>query len=294
MASELSQLPLRRLLLATDFSARCDRALDRAAMLAAESAARLTVVHASEPDVYALVRDPRPGPSWREQPSLKQSIAVNQLHQDLGQLDVPFDLILEEGVPADVILRAAKEASGDLIVTGIARGETFGRFVFGGTVDRLVRNGSIPVLVVKNRARSFYRDVVVATDFSEASRKAIEATVRMFPSASITLLHCYEGAQSPLVPRVEADAVSRQISLGEYDEFVNRDSESASRLNGLPIFIERGELDCVIRAYAADKNLDLLVIGSQGKNALTRALVGSSAEMAMASAPTDVLVIPPP
>ena len=290
MTSEPEYKSLRRLFLATDLSARCDRALDRAAMLAAETSAQLTVVHAFEPDVYAMTQDPRPAPSWRQRPDLKHAIALKQLHRELGQLDIPFELILDEGDPADVILRTANDHTGDLIVTGIARNETFGRFLFGGTVERLVRSGSVPVLVVKNRPLGPYRDIVVATDFSPASRKAIDTTQRMFPEARITLLHCYEGTASALVRPAEAGHISHEISQGEYDRFINSDAEAAERLAKLPIFIEQGSLDCVIHAYAADKNLDLVVIGSQKKNALTRALVGSVAETAMASAPADVLV----
>jgi nucleotide-binding universal stress UspA family protein len=293
MASDLTPKPPRRILLATDLSARCDRALDRAALLAAEAHAHLTVVHALEPDVSALIRDPRPAPSWRQQPNLKQAVAVKQLHQDLGQLDVAFDLVLQEGNPADVILRAADDVVGDLIVTGIARGETFGRFIFGGTVDRLVRNATIPVLVVKNRARAPYGDIIVATDFSPASRRAIDVTAKMFPAAKIVLLHCYEPTPSSITRPVSGDDGGRQLAESEYRDFLDGDPESAERLARLPIFMERGSIDCVIRAYAADKSLDLVVIGSQGKNTLTRVLVGSTAEMAMASAPTDVLVITP-
>jgi len=292
MAPESARTGQRRLLLATDLSARCDRALDRAAILASECSAQLTVVHAFEPDVYAMTRDPRPEPSWRRQPNLKRTIAVKQLHQDLGRLDVPFDLVLEEGSPADVILRTAGKLAGDLIITGIARGETFGRYIFGGTVDHLVRSASIPVLVVKSRARNPYKDIVVATDFSPASRRAIDAAAEIFPNANIMLLHCY--ASSSLARSISGDLeAGRQIAEDEYKDFINSDPGSAARLAGLPIFIERGSIDCVVHAYAADKSLDLLVIGSQGKNILTRALIGSTAERAMASAPTDVLVVTP-
>ncbi|MGE0284360.1 MAG: universal stress protein [Rhizobiaceae bacterium] len=293
MAAELASRSARRILLATDLSARCDRALDRAAMLVAESSAHLTVVHAFEADVYALTRDPRPAPSWRQQPNLKQAIAVKQLHQDLGQLDVPFDVVLEEGEPAEVILRSANQSGDQLIVTGIARGETFGRYIFGGTVDRLVRNATLPVLVVKNRARTPYRDIVVATDFSQASRRAIDETTRMFPEARITLLHCYESTPSSMTRPISGAEGGRQFAEGEYRDFINGDPASAARLAGLPIYMEKGSIDCVIHAHAADKSLDLVVIGSQGKNVVTRVLIGSTAEMAMASAPTDVLVIPP-
>jgi nucleotide-binding universal stress UspA family protein len=283
----------QRLLLATDLSARCDRALDRAAMLVKEWNANLTVVHAFESDIYATTRDPRPAPSWRQNPNLKGAIATKQLHQDLDQLDVPFDVFLQEGSPADVISQAVRELGAGLIVTGIARGETFGRFIFGGTVDKLVRGSAVPVLVVKARPRHAYPDIVVATDFSEASRKAIAGAREMFPSARITLLHCYESTPSSMMRANAAADAGRQLAMGEYAEFVNADAKSAGSIAQLPIMFERGSVDCIIQAYAADNPLDLLVIGSQGKNALSRAFFGSTAEVMMASAPCDVLVVPP-
>lgn len=296
----MDQVPLppraQRLLLATDLSARCDRALDRAAILAAEWSARLTVVHALEPNADSLMRDREPAPSWRRDPDLKRAIATKQIRQDLGQLDVPFDVVIEEGLPPDVIMRVVNNMGGDLVVTGIARGETFGRFIFGGTVDHLVRSSTVPVLVVKARARHSYREIVVATDFSEPSRRAIVATVRMFPNALVTLLHCYESL-STMRLSAAADAsnqyASRQHAIGEYNEFLNKDSGSLRQLSQLPILFERGAVDYIIKAYAADKPLDLVVIGSQGKNTVTRALFGSTAELIMASAPADVLVVPP-
>jgi nucleotide-binding universal stress UspA family protein len=61
--------PPGKLLLATDLSARCDRALERAVSLASQWQAQLTVLHAFEeaPDPSAL-RDERSGPSWRRPP----------------------------------------------------------------------------------------------------------------------------------------------------------------------------------------------------------------------------------
>jgi nucleotide-binding universal stress UspA family protein len=263
-------------------------------MLTSEWSAKLTVIHAFEPDVYALTRDPRPTPSWRQNPDLKRTIAIKQVHRDLGQLDGPFDLIINEGSPSDVILRAVNDQLGDIVVTGIARGETFGRFIFGGTVDQLVRTSTAPVLVVKTRARAPYRDIVVATDFSEASRQAIRATMAMFPDAKITMLHCYESTPSSMMrPGSGADA-GHQLASGEYAQFISTDPLADAAIARLPILLERGSVDCIIQAYAADKNLDLVVIGSQGKNALQRMFFGSTAELMMASAPADVLVLPPP
>ncbi len=291
MISQSAQPVLRRILLATDLSVRCDRALDRAAIIASEWPARLAVVHAYEPDIYALTQELRPVPSWRQEPNLKLAVADRQLRQDLGGLDVPFDLVMEEGAPADVILRTAGDRGADLIVTGVARHEPFGRLIFGSTVDQLIRNARVPVLVVKSRAREPYRDIVVATDFSPESAKAVRMAMALFPHAGITLLHCYEPRLHPMANAADAADMALSFAENGYKEFVEGNSEAAADFARLPIFIERGSMDSVLQAYAADKPLDLVVFGSQGKNALVRTLVGSTAEASMVTAPTDVLVV---
>jgi len=280
-----------RLVLATDLSARCDRALDRAALLAAEWNAQLTVVHALEPDIYAIARESEPAPTWRSDAALRRSIAIKQIHQDLGNLDRDFDLLIEEGRASDVIIQAVKDNT-DLIVTGTARNETFGRKFFGGTVDRVVRAMTAPLLVVKGRARNPYKDVVVATDFSEASLSAIEFTLKLFPDARIALLHCYQSLRSGMMTPSAGVETGRQLAAGEYADFIKNYSPSISRLAQLPILMEFGNVDSMIKTYALDKNLDLVVLGSQGKNAIARMLIGSTVEAMMASAPSDVLVIP--
>jgi len=57
--------------------------------------------------------------------------------------------------------------------------------------------------------------------------------------------------------------------------------------------MEYGNVDFIIKVYSVDKALNLIVLGSQAKNTVTRMLIGSAAEGMMASVPSDVLVIPP-
>jgi nucleotide-binding universal stress UspA family protein len=75
--------PPRRIILATDLSARCDRALDRAAALASAWQAELIALHAREPveDFYALSQERRL-PSWRR-PADATRIAEDQLRNDM-------------------------------------------------------------------------------------------------------------------------------------------------------------------------------------------------------------------
>jgi nucleotide-binding universal stress UspA family protein len=292
MNASKSDAGSKRVLFATDLSARCDRALDRAELLAVELEARLTIVHAVEPDALALTRKRENVFSWRRDPDRRVGIAKRQIQEDLSGRDTPFELVVEEGSPNDVILRAAGQLPSEIIVTGIARNETLGRSIFGATVEHLIRRAAIPVLIVKTRPRRSYKNIVVATDFSTASRTALTRSMEMFPEGIITLLHCYRAAPGPLLDSGTADSGGRQIALGDYETFLEASGGARASIAALPILMEPGSVDFVVQNYALDRGLDLLVIGSQGRNAVGRAIFGSTAELMLLTAPCDVLVTP--
>ena len=71
------------------------------------------------------------------------------------------------------IVRTAETRGCDLIVTGMARNETLGRFWLGRTVDRLLTTSPVPLLVVRQRVRRPYAHIVVATEMSDSSLHAL-------------------------------------------------------------------------------------------------------------------------
>ena len=105
-------------------------------------------------------------------------------------------IVIEAGDPGAAILRAAAAEGCDLIVTGIARDELLGRFRLGSTVNRLLRGSRVPLLVVKDRARRPYAQIVVATDLSEPSGHALQAAARLFPEQRLTVFHAYDAPRS--------------------------------------------------------------------------------------------------
>lgn len=282
----------QRILLATDLSARCDRALDRAAQLAAEWSAHLVVVHALEWDFQAAMRDPEADtPSWRRDSARRVAMARQQIQEDLNDRKVPFEIVIDDGDPTEVVLNAAAKHRCDLIVTGIARSETFGRFILGTTVQRLVRLAAVPVLVAKARARRPYGRVAVATDFSDASRYALERTAELFPQALITLLHSYWPVPGALAKDKAADDAGRKIASDDCARFLAASQLSRQRRASLPVVLENSAIESVVKAYARDVGLDLLVIGARGRNPILDLLLGGTAQSLLGSAPCDVLVI---
>ena len=282
----------RRILLATDLSARCDRALDRAVALAGAWRAELFVLHVLEgpEDLYDGRLEQRL-PSWRR-PLDTTVLVQEQIRRDVSPLTVNFSVIVEKGEPPDVILRTAQAHACELIVTGLARDETLGRFWIGGTVDRLLRRSNLPLLVVRGRVRSHYERIVVGTDFSDGSRHALESALRLFPDQPLTVLHAYD---VPLVgfagdPGMLQEAYSKMTAEVSKD-FLQAANIPAERRGLIQTLVEPGSPRHLIHQYVRDRGVELVVLGTHGRSALIDMFLGSTTREILAALPCDALVV---
>lgn len=279
----------KSILLATDLSPRCDRALDRAVSLSQQWRAKLSILHVLE-DMRAAGPN-EIVPSWRRPPD-PVSVATGWLMADIGPVVEHADVIVDEGDTAEVIVRHAERRDCDLIITGVARDELFGRVTLGNTVDRLLRRSRTPLLIVKNRARQPYHHITVAADFSEPSRHALEAAVRFFPDQTLTIFHAYEPLLSGLTDDPAAYRLQyRTVAEGEYTAFLATLQSDAAIKQRMRSFIEFGRPSDILREGVRDLNIDLVVLGTQGRGAIAEALIGSVAKDIMAEVPCDVLLI---
>jgi len=284
----------RKILLATDLSARCDRAFDRAASLAAEWNAELVAVHVLQ-DVTTFV----PGgsdvmSSWRRPPNARH-LAESRMRDDLQALYPRLDIVVEIGDPAEAILRTARAQDCDLIVTGVAREELLGRIVLGNTVIRLARQSEIPILVVRKRGRRPYGNIVLATDFSDSSRHALEVAERYFPNRTLTLFNAYDAPLSLMA----ADTVSHRA---QFREAAEREGRMFLRTAGLAdrpggkaaLVLEHGDPDQRLYEYVTRNDIDLVALGTHGRSAVFHALIGSVARTLIETLPCDGLIVREP
>lgn len=283
----------RTILLATDLSSRCDRAMDRAAQLANLWAARLIVLNVLESDEELLDRQQMADlPSWRQPPD-REAVVAAQVRRDLREDLKAIEVRVVEGAAASTIDAVAREVGADLIVIGIARDETFGRYFLGSTVERLSRQTLVPLLIVKNRLRP-YSEVLVATDFSPPSQHALTAAARFFPAVPLTLLHAWE---VPFAGFLDKPRFRDEMGLLEKEacsEFVSQSQLSAQQRQDLRVLVEHGSPEMMIRAYMQDKNVDLVVVGTHGRSGLFDVRLGGTAKRILETAPGDVLLIREP
>ncbi|MEL7444832.1 MAG: universal stress protein, partial [Pseudomonadota bacterium] len=197
---------------ATDFSARADRALDRALMLGIERGCGVRVVHALD-YIEAEKAD------WTD--------LDLRMRECIGETECTTDFTFPEGSPPRAIARAGEADDVDLIVIGPARYNSIGDYFIGTAVDYVLRNTTKPVLVVKQRPRSRYKHIIAGTDFSEGSAHAIVKAAEMFPDAQIHIVHAwhvpFEGFQRDghVAGQVEED---EQRVFGKFMELLVKDA----------------------------------------------------------------------
>ncbi len=282
--------PPKRILLATDLSARGDRALDRAAQLARQWGSQLLIVHAIDSKTASLAEMAYPLPSWRRTPdpalAIRERIRLD-LREEVDQLKIH----VEEGDPAQVILNAVDREGCDLVIVGLARNELYGRMLLGSTVEQLVRKLPVSLLVVKARPTGAYEHALVGTDFTEESRYGLEVAACSFPNCRFTVMHAFE---MPYKAFGSDTALSRSFAAMERDsmeEFVKDASLADQVRTRIRTLVEHGPPDLMLSRYVEDQHADLTVIGAYGRGFLFHLLVGGYTPRIMDFTPSDILLV---
>lgn len=279
------------LLLATDLNSRSDRALDRAVALAREWDAALTVLHVIDPaEVRRARHRDRDTPSWRRPPDPVLAIEA-ALRRDLAGELPNLRVAVREGDVADIVSSFAATEQCDLIITGVASHSLFGRSILGSTVDALIREQTVPVLVVKNRARGPYQSVTIATDFSEASRAGLRVAASWFDDRQLCLFHSFEVPFGQVLDKGNFSETLRDMERLTAEEFLDDPMVPDEARLRIRVLIEYGRPETMLRRYVEDVGTDLIVLGSQGRSMAFEAFVGSTATRLLAELPSDMLVV---
>ena len=279
---------MKKLLMATDLSARSDRALQRAWALAHQLGATLEVIH--------IVSDTVPV-SIAEQYQASARTTIEQLLASLpSAANVKPEIAIIRGHGYDEILYHAQETGAELIVLGITRHIAYELFR-GTTAERIIRIGDLPVLLVKDPVVHDYERVLVATDNSPAAQRALECAAAIAPDAEFHLLHTvhvpftgFLGPESQAQIRQEQERNFRNAFEKGIRAQVERLGNGGLRAT---FHIEEGDILSVIRDQAERLKADLLAIGSHGRFSLRHSIIGTVAGNLLSNPPVDVLATKP-
>ena len=284
-------------LAALDLDAGCGVVLSRAAQVASLRAARLIVLHVIDAEHgSAAVSPARAGKDDPPEQLRRQAVAaIDTLVIESGR-GPDTSVRVEFGQPHEVITRVACEQGAGVIVVGPGKGLTIRNRLLGSTADRVIRTAPAPVLVVRKASDMPYRKVAVALDGSPQSASAFAAARRLAPGADFKLLHAVA------IPLPFQQALLRAgTAQGEILQYRAARAAAARKeicafqrahpdMSGLPVELLDGEPGPALVRFSRDGPVDLLALGTHGRNAAMQALLGSVARQVLDEAACDVIV----
>jgi len=289
----------KTLVAATDFSENATRAVRQAAYLARAWNAQLVLVYVFNDSVWASFRAVYDLPGWATANPIE--VARERL-QKLGiQIAAEFAL----RVKTEVRVGRASQQIGDIVAVRQAEllvvgehGENWvSDVVLGGTALRVLEAARTSVLLVRQGEPELYHDIVIATDFSAAARRAAKLVLDCFPAAKLAMIHAWlvplessmrmGGAQEEDIERYR----KREFDLAATElEAFARECEGAAAPERLERLALHGSPEAVIFSQVRARGSDLIVIGKHSGREVSDLLLGSVTQNILYHAECDVLL----
>ena len=290
---------LRTILAASDLSALARHAVARAALIAAETGARLSLQHVVNVGAFDALRHLLDSDAAGLQDTLLKEVQ-GEAHALAAEMErrygVSSDVHLMVGKVQAEISSHADAIDADILVLG-ARGAGFVReLLLGSTTERVLRRTRRSLLVVKQMAHETYRRVLLPVDFSPRSVDALHRARAVAPQAELVLLHAFEvpfegklryaGVDESALSSLRIQA--KREATAKMNELVVASGVDEARVRRLVL---HGEASALILAQELEQDCDLIVIGKRGLGLLEELLLGSVTKHVLAQSSADVLVI---
>ena len=274
---------MQRILCATDLTAASRPAVARAASLATATGAELVLVHAFDVGGYVagvpkgaladVVSEERNG----------AMLAFDALRSELARRLPRVAGLFVDGYADEAIADTADAQEVDLVVLGArAHGG-------GGVPDQVAAMIAAPLLLVRGEEVGRFGKVLVGTDFSEPSDRALTVALELAgPDASVELVH-----HVTMPPLVGGDRHLPTSMLSDLEEASRREgAELLARIDDprVRFSCDAGSPRDGLLRRAEEGHHDLVALGSHGRRGLRRLLLGSVSAALLRLAPCSVLI----
>ncbi len=279
---------MKKFLMATDLSARSDRAVERAIMLAQEHDASLTIMHVIDDELPSRLAD-------AQEDAAKQAIDEHVEKLAAGNRD-RISIEVVSGRPHADILEMSEKLEADMIILGMHREDAFKDRFRGTTAERIIRAGGVPILMAKDRVIHPYKRVIVGVDFSVHSRSAVEFAVQFVPSGEFHLVHAYGVPFEGFLYGHDTKRQVAQLHEVEFEKMIDEEMNTFlasldDKAAGVERVMKQGTVREVIFDQARRLKPDLVVMGTHGRTGIAHAFLGSVAEDLLRAPPCDVLAV---
>ncbi|MCA9114096.1 MAG: universal stress protein [Planctomycetaceae bacterium] len=200
------------------------------------------------------------------------------------------------------IIRAVLREQVDLVVIGTRELGATGRLLFGSTAMKLLRKCPCPVLVSRPDPEIKDLNILVPSDFSEVSSRALELGVAagQLTDSRLVLLHCLDDHVDQRIrltgmPEEQVEAYKKQA----IDEAEGRLREQLAPIDyrtvsgGTQVVVRRGPAEVEIVQVIEEYEIDLLVMGTIARSGIPGMFIGNTAERLLPDVRCSLLAIKP-
>lgn len=314
---------IKKILVPTDFSESALSVYDYVRLLAEKNDAKVDLIHVIPEISYLEISEEVMGNPFKVQAKYNELVdklrikVEEELKRNLAKQYRGRVFIGKGGKVSNGILNQAEEVNYDMLVIG-SRGRSNGIFKRGSTAIKLIREAKMPVLSFNKETKTNIDEILVPTDGSEISLKALEMALKMAIQlkASITLYSVLEFdfakitlmGGDPRLSEFAAEGQKKEV-LENLKKYINNSKEfnfkAKPNIRGAQLETTKGDtikinliLEQNVSAHNAivqfaNKNADLVVMTTQGRTGLAKILLGSVAEKVVRNLEIPVLTMKP-
>ncbi len=302
--------PIHRILVAIkDPRAKQFPAVEKAGQLARALDAEVCLFHAIPEPVYLDVAriNGQSLPDLEQQGSAIHRQQLESLAKRLRRSGVKVTTAVEWDYPADdAVIRAATHFGANLIVADCHRSAHVAPWLLHFTDWELLRNSSVPVLLVKNRRRYHRSKVLAAVDPAHAFDKPAElddeilryaTTIADALHGALHAVHAYNPLLVGLTPKELC--ASNGIAKAQKKAAARAHSAVDPKLDEFSVARTRrhivdGLAIDAIQNVAREIHAEIVVMGAISRSGLKRLFIGNTAERLLDRLICDVLIVKPP
>ena len=283
---------MKRILVATDFSSRSDRAIWRASQLAKQFDAALTIVHAIDDDKHSDAISSEKATSEELLANVAKAIRMTD--------GIECDARAVLGSAFDVIVRTGEAINADITVIGQHRRHVLRDIFIGTTAERIIRANTPPTLMANAMPAGAYRNILVAVDLSDCSGEALRGLTRLglHDGTRLSVLYVFDtsitrGRTGAYMSHSEVEkhlaSIQARAKADLSSFLVDWDFDPSAKI------LRPNDLSThyVVDMVARDISADLIILGTHGRSGFMRFALGSVARDVLAISECDVLVVPP-
>ncbi len=266
---------MKRILVPTDFSEQAENALKVAAQMAHQYHGEIFLLHMLELPMQLVGTAASGSAVGGNNNNLPEAIyfmklAKKRFHKILQKpylKDIKVHETVEFHQAFEGIMEVSNKHNCDIIIMGSNGATGFKEMFIGSNTEKVVRNSSIPVLVIKNEHQNFnVEDFVFATDCDLETKHTLNQAVRFAQQIEAKLHLVYINT-----PNLFKNSIDSKKCLQDFIEGEDINNFTLNEYNDSTV--EHGILN-----FAKEINAGLIGISTHGRKGLAHFFNGSISE----------------